>query len=200
MLLLIWAVIGPICFAAFGSATTAAQTDPSEGWDEYERLVSAYRERLPTGILFTTIQEPSLEQECGYETDELVPDFTKQFEKSLRDGEFTPYAGYSSLGRWRRESIDEEWIAAITQKMSERMTLFEAGFLRRCIEGTLLTESCMARVKPYGDDAERFDHDRKPLPWVGWGIEREIICTYSDGVAAREGIPLSKWEASKERN
>lgn len=199
-LLLFGAVVGPIVFAAVGSAITASQSDDSDNHAEYERLVDAYRARLPKHVLFTTIREPSIEQECGYASEALFPDFDQQFERSLKEGSFTPYAGYFALGRWRRESVDEEWIAAITKKISAKMSLFEAGFLRRCIEGTLLTESCMARVKPYGDDAMRFDHDRKPLPWVGWGIEREIICTYSDGVAAREGIPLSKWEDSKERN
>ncbi|MCB2082635.1 MAG: hypothetical protein KDD90_01075 [Sphingomonadaceae bacterium] len=197
-LLAMGGIVGPVAFAAVASALTA--TEPhydSFDENEYSRLVEAYRARLPGLRLFMTIIPPEDGKECGYDPQALFPDQDNQVLDSTDKRSFTDYVGYLAMDRWRNNSRDDEYIAAITDNISERMSEFEAGFLRRCIEATVFSSACMSRVEAFGNTAERFDHNREPFPIIGWGIEDEIVCTYADGVAARRSIPLRSPESEK---
>ena len=194
-LLLVGAIFGPVIIAVGGAARAAKPiTFPGHQRNEADLLVRAYRDRLPVGFLFMTVAMPEDGKECGYDPQEVFPKSFEQFEGSARQKKYSDYAGYWVLDHWRSQSSDDEWLGAVTQKIDDDMSDFEAGFLRRCIEGTLFSSLCMKEVAPYGDRIERFDHKRPASPLRGFGVEDQIVCTYVDGVAARHGmrVPSSR--------
>lgn len=190
-LLIAGAVLGPVVFAAIGAALFAYQNhDTIEAANETALLIEAYQQQLPIGRLFLTILPPEDGGECGYDPEELFPDASDEFEHSMQERRFSYYAGYYALDRWRNKSRDDEYITAIAANIEAQTSVFEVGFLRRCITSTLFRPICMEKVSGFSSGVDRFDHSREPFPALGWGIEDEIVCTYADGVAARRGIPL----------
>ncbi|OAN99076.1 hypothetical protein A8B75_19420 [Sphingomonadales bacterium EhC05] len=200
-LLTIGAVAGPVAIAVISAWVNAEDELGVTKTSEASRLVAAYRQRLPRHRLFLSIIPPEDGTECGYEVDDVFPDGFGRLVEAVRSQRFTEYAGYYALDRWRNKNRDEEWIAAITTSIDEQMSDFEAGFLRRCIEATLFSDICMKQVAAYGDSGKipRFDHTRPISPFSGTGIEDQIVCTYVDGVAVRNGISLSDWNFEKKR-
>ena len=193
---IIGATLGPLAIAAFSAwAEADNQMDYTET-SEASRLVAAYRQRLPHFHLFLSVIPPEDGTECGYDNNDVFPDSFDQLTDSMRSQKFTEYAGYYALHLWRNDTRDEEWVSAITDSIDEKMSDFEAGFLRRCIEATLFSDFCMKQVAAYGDTNKipRYDHERPISPLRGFGIEDQIVCTYVDGVAARKGLALSNWE------
>ena len=194
-LLMAGAVLGPVMIAAGGAAIAANSVDsPMYKRNEADLLVRAYRERLRVGYLFMSVIMPENGKECGYDPDIIFPESSEQLATSARERKYTEYAGYWVLDRWRNQTADDEWLGAVTQKIDDDMSDFEAGFLRRCIEATLFSSACMKRVEPYGDRVVRFEHNRPAWPPRGFGIEDQIVCTYVDGIAARRGmkVPVSR--------
>ena len=195
LLLAMGATLGPVLIAAIAARVNQEQPFGFGEMREAERLVAAYRQRLPRHLLFLTIFGPDNGAECGYDPSEVFPDEIDQLTDSVRKQKFNDYAGYYALDQWRNRSRDEEWIAAIRDKIDEQMSRFEVGFLRRCIEATIFSPICMKRVSEFGDSEEipRFDHNRLTRTIMGEGIEDQIVCTYVDGVAARKKLTLSNW-------
>lgn len=196
LLVVTGATIGPVVIAAVGAWIDAErQADP---WarSEVNRLVEAYRQRLPPNHLFLSLALPEDGKECGYDSTDVFPNAWDEIGESIRSQTFNDYAGYYALDRWRNTSRDEEWISAITASIAEETSEFEASFLRRCIEATLFSDICIQRVAEFGDSNRipRFDHDRPISPPQGIGVEDEIVCTYVDGVAARRNLPLANWK------
>lgn len=188
------AVLGPVLIAAAGAAFAPA-VDQYGTSLEAAKLVDAYRDRLPTGILFTSIVPPGDGAECGYEPDVVFPDGFMALTTARRTNSYANYEGYSVLNRWRIQNRDESWIRSITAELQNQMSPFKTGFLRRCIEATLFADMCMRRVEEFGDTVPRFPRSRETgLP--GEGIEDRIVCTFVDGVAARKGIPLARGGAT----
>ena len=187
------ALLGPVVFAAVGAAVGASQkTYPSvtTGTGAF-RLVEAYRARLPRGRLFTSVVAPEDGRECGYENDQVFPRAFDQFGVSAHTRKFTYYSGYWVLDQWRNDSRNAEWVDAIAQAIGEDMSAFEIDFLRRCIEATAFAPICMKKVAQYGNAVSRFNRPQTSSPFLGYGSEDQIVCTYVDGVAARRGVPLA---------
>ncbi|WP_162789593.1 hypothetical protein [Altererythrobacter sp. ZODW24] len=190
ILLSVGAIFGPVLIAAVSAAYTVSRGQESRESNEASRLVEAYRERLPVHHLFLSTRLPEDGQECGYNPDQVFPKRFEQLDVSLASHKFSDYAGYWYMDRWRNKTRDEEYIEAIIQSIDDDLSDFETGFLRRCIEGTLFSSLCMDRVSGRGDTVKRFDHGRPAWPMAGYGVEDQIVCTYVDGVAARQGISL----------
>ena len=161
LVLAVGATIGPVAIAAVSAlASSYRQPDPYGVYDaqpdfyhssEAAKLVQAYREHLPTGVLFSaTVYSPKDGTLCGYKPEEIFPDSMESVKKTARSRVFTDYAGYSVLDGWRNETQDKEWISAITASVDDQMSKFEIGFLRRCIEATLFAPLCMRRVAELG--------------------------------------------------
>ncbi|MDJ0644155.1 MAG: hypothetical protein QNJ15_15185 [Erythrobacter sp.] len=190
-LLIIGTVFGPLLIAVGGAAIVANQGEHDlERSNEAWALVEAYGNELRPGRLYLTIIPPPDGEECGYDPSVLFPAGWDDIAKSHDERSFTDYVGYYVLDHWRSETRDAEYLSAIAQRIDDDLSDFEIAFLRRCISSTLFSSVCMERISGFNDGVERYDHDRKASPLLGWGIEDEIVCTYADGVAARRGIPL----------
>lgn len=187
-------VVGPLVLAA-GSAFISAWSRNSESV-EVARLIDAYRDSLEPHRLFLTISSPDDGMECGYDPETIFPNGLRNAAQAFESGEYIPYSGYMALDRWRNEHRDDAYIAAIEQKMSQEVSEFEAGFLRRCIEGTLFADICKGKVESFGSKVDRFGRD---LPKIGYasGHEDEVVCGFVDGTAARAGVPLAPKSASR---
>jgi hypothetical protein len=187
----IGAVFGPVAIAIAG-ATFAPAKSPNGYVVEAAKLVEAYQSNLEPGLLFLSIVPPEDGAECGYKADAIFPGGILALNRQT----YTDYEGYFVLDKWRNESRDKAWIRAITLQIDQRLSPFEAGFLRRCIQGTLFAKLCMDRVSGFGDTTPRFDRKEKTgVP--GDGNEDRVVCTFVDGVAARKGIPLATSRPTK---
>lgn len=182
------AVLGPLILAA-GSAYIYTSEDDF-GSDEHGRLIDAYQDSLEPHRLFLSIIPPEDGAECGYNPDDVFPDSINGMASAFNNGSYASYSGYWALDEWRNKQRDEAYIAAIELEMSEEVSQFEAGFLRRCIEGTLFAEPCKRRIESFGKKIDRFGND---LPKIGpaSGHEDAVVCGFVDGVAARQGVPLA---------
>ena len=184
LLLVIGAIFGPLIIAVVSAGFSANRSAEPWGSDEASRLVNAYRERLPAGRLFLSLPHSEDGRECGYSPEQVFPDM------SLNNDRFTDYGGYWYMDQWRNSTRDAEYISAITQSVDDDLSEFEAGFLRRCIESTLFSALCMEGVSGRDDKVKRHVHGRSAFPLLGYGVEDQIVCTFVDGVAARQGLSL----------
>jgi hypothetical protein len=185
--LTIGTIFGPLVVAA-AAAAIAPATGRNGEVIEATKLVEAYQNRLEPGLLFLTLVAPDDGAECGYDPDTVFPG---GIEALAGNGSYTDYLGYFALYRWRNANKDDAWIRSITASIGQRMTPYEAGFLRRCIEGTLFADLCMAEVREIGETVPRFDRKQK-TGLLAEGHEDRVVCTFVDGVAARKGIRLSR--------
>lgn len=181
------ALLGPVVFAGIGAAL--AVSDPEDyptKWQETQRLVEAYRARLPRGRLYTTIASPQNGVECGYNVAAIFPDVYSE------SRQFGYWNGYQALDHWRDMNWKRQRIEEFGEAIGADMNEFEVVFLRRCIEATVLQPLCMAKIAGYSDRVSRSDHLRATSLFEGYGYEDQIVCTYVDGVAARRGVPLAE--------
>lgn len=187
-------VVGPLVLAA-GAAFIFAWGKESEPV-EVARLIDAYRDSLEPHRLFLTTSARDNGMECGYDPETVFPNGLRNAAQAFENGEYIPYSGYMALNRWRNEYRDDAYIAAIEQKISQEVSQFEAGFLRRCIEGTLFADVCKGKVESFGSKVDRFGRN---LPRIGFasGHEDEVVCGFVDGAAARAGVPLAPKSASR---
>lgn len=194
IMVILGAVIGPILFAI----CAAAMPDRSLLGDEHteaKRLVNAYLSKLPPPELLIIVAFHEDGSECGYDRKKVFPDEKAQYFLSGKQRKFTDFAGYIVLDNWRNSSRYAEWTSTLTYQIEDSMSRFKIGFLRRCIEYTVISKACMSRVAAYSDKLARFKHGRQPWPLDGFGVEDQIVCTYVDGVAAKHGLtPVKRRE------
>ena len=171
--------LGPVVIAAGAAAMTTEDSGMLE--DEAAKLVDAYRDQLPVHVLFLSITPPPDGEECGYDPETIFPDFYRHGRAD------TDYLGYDALHQWRINRIDEAWIDAITTSIRDRMSPFQIGFLRSCIETTLFADRCAREVERFGDTVPRYFHLRVA---EGVGFENRVVCSFVDGIAARRRVPL----------
>ncbi|WP_260484002.1 hypothetical protein [Sphingomicrobium flavum] len=152
------------------------------------RLVESYRETIDDHKLFLTIAMPEGGSECGYEAEDLFPSY---FGKQGTPQQKALLEGYETMEFRRRDYVDEGYFWAVAENLSEDFSPYELRFLRRCIEDTILTNVCAAKVEPYGQTVDRYEH---PLAQEIRADEEAILCTYVDGAAARLGFELADTE------
>jgi hypothetical protein len=184
------AILGPVLFAVIGAIAAPAEGTGGRSI-EANKLVDAYRNKLPPFRLFTTVVMPDDGAECGYDAGKVFPGGILAMMKARQANSYSDYEGYYALDQWRNRNQDEDWIDAIKAQISMEMSPFEAGFLRRCIESTVFSNLCMRQVEGFGDTVPRFSSKREHF-LIAAGDEDRVVCTFVDGVAARRGIPLSK--------
>jgi hypothetical protein len=189
--ILLWlalgAVFGPVAIAG-GAAAFRGSPDALDRVSEAEKLVDAYRDQLPRHVLFLTLAPPPDGEECGYQPEIIFPGGVQARYPQGRTDLYADYQGYLELDRWRRSRRDEAWIRAITATIHDRMSEFQIGFLRRCIQSTLFAGLCAKEVERIGDTVPRYG---RPRINEAEGFEDRVVCTFVDGVAARRGVALS---------
>ena len=186
--LAVGAIFGPLAIAGAAAAIGGPETDHFGGSIEAEKLVDAYRDQLPRGLLFLTITPPPDGAECGYDPEIVFPGGIGAMYPEGRATSYSDYQGYSELHRWRNGRRDDAWIRAITARIDEGMTDFQASFLRRCIESTMFADLCAREVERFGETVPRYG---RPRTNEAEGFEDRVVCTFVDGVVARKGVPLS---------
>ena len=198
-LLLIGTALGPVAIAAVGAVIEAYRAhneisySGDEAWLLLEEAEDFEEERSRGEFKYISPVPPMDGKECGYEPKQLFPPDTDQFSSAIDERRFTDYIGYDILDRWRHETRDEEWLMAKSIELDAKVGQFQLGFLRRCIAYTLFQGVCYDRamnlIADVTENIQRFDHNRKPHPYLGFGIEDEIVCTYVEGVARRRNLP-----------
>jgi hypothetical protein len=190
--ILLWlavgAVFGPVAIAGGAAAFRGSRPDAMGRASEVEKLVDAYRDRLPRHVLFLTLVPPPDGEECGYDPETLFPDRVQAMHPQGRTDVYADHQGYRELDRWRSRRRDEAWIRAITAAIHNRMSEFQIGFLRRCIQSTLFAGLCAKEVERIGDTVPRYG---RPRINEAQGFEDRVVCTFADGVAARRGVALA---------
>ena len=185
---IVGAIFGPLLIAAVSSLH---QPEVELGYQrEATRLVEAYRANLRPNRLFLTIMAPQDGGECGYDPHELFPEGILEMAEAQSANRYSDYEGYYALDRWAIQQRDESWIAAITERIDQTMSPSKMEFLRRCIDSTLFSNICMEQVEVYGDRIERFPDEPRTQYHLAGGHEREVICSYLDGVALKRGIEI----------
>jgi hypothetical protein len=191
LLVIAGTVFGPVVIAALNASF--ASDDPFEQSDEVSRLMDAYQARIPPHLLFLTLVSPPDDgQECGYDPKAVFGDDRHDdMMRGMRDGHWTDYEGYDALDRWRQNLRGERALWTIEGMLNDELSAFEAAFLRQCIESTLFSSMCMAKVHAIGESVE---HRPKAMPRFasGSGNEHRVVCGYVDGIAARRGIRLAE--------
>ena len=186
------AVFGPIMVAAIAALDDELDyVPPAE--DQAAKLIETYEANLPSGLFFTSIYREPHVKNCGYDETELFPEGLDEMLNARRKGRFSLFEGYEAIDVWARELRDMAYIAAITDKIRQEHSPYEIEFLRRCIQSTVFSHTCMKHVATFGDRVERFpDKPHEEWYFAGSGYEEEVICTYLDGVATRRGIAIPK--------
>lgn len=194
------AIAGPVLIAAASAAYWADDYDVGVKWQETGRLLASYQNELKqVGYLNLSLVSPDNGKECGYDSKKIFPNMDDDSRQLKPDDNFNYYNGYLVLDNWKYDNIDEEWRSAVGQSIINDMNSFQIGFLRRCIEATAFSSMCMKQVARYTNRIKQFDHDRPSNPYFGYGVEKQIICTYVDGVAARLGVPLENPKTTPSR-
>lgn len=184
---LVGAILGPVLLAV--SSSLGRSDDLMAKFDELRLLLDTYRAHLPKHQLFLTLVGPEGETECGYERETVFPSTMEGLFTSQGRPEWSYRAGYEVLDRWRGDAEDENYVWAIGGKILDDMTTFEMSFYRKCIASTVFSSLCMRQIAAYSEGIDRTSA-RKLDGLLGSGFEQNIVCTYIDGAAARQGIPL----------
>ena len=198
-LLAVGTVLGPVVIAALGAGIGAYRADTDELYPSDEAWLllqeaEEYREYQERGnLILVNPMRPMEGKECGYEPKQLFPLDSERVPDALLEKRFTDNIGYHVLDRWRHETRDEEYNSARGSALDEAAGQFKLGFLRRCIAYTLVQGAChswtLSLITEATVNISRYDHEREPLPYAGFGIEDEIVCTYVEGVARRRNLP-----------
>lgn len=193
--LVLGALLGPLAFAALSSAT-AKEDREHAAFEEAVKLSDRYIEAQPRLQLYLSLMSPDiLYDHCGHDFDQLFPDIMDDLEALHAIGRYSDYEGFEAIDELRRRNGLEVRRTGLAMELEDRLSHFELGFLRRCIDATMFSGLCMQKVADIdtdlSDDAEVFS--RVFIP--GAGEEPQIICTYLDGVAARRNLPLPENDA-----
>lgn len=180
-------VVGPLLFAVWQGL--AASSDEMAHSRDAKRLVSAYRDRLPSMVLLLTIAMPLDGEECGYSRETLFD--AKDDVISYFGTPWTPYAGYDALLGWKNRQSDADYIDVMAEYLSRRTSPFSAAFLRQCMSGTVFGHWCEQHVRSL-INGEGSTIGAPPERIFQSPLRERTICTYLDGLAARNGKPLAK--------
>lgn len=203
-------VVGPLAMTAGVSAWSARKADPGDEPGGLQRrevadMVAVYltqQQVRQRGMILHQIVPPGDGAECGYDPDTVFPGGIDALGKIQKDKSYVDYAGYFWLNRARVQTAGDAIHAAIVERLATGMSRFEAEFLRRCMGSALYGDLCFAEVdRRFLDAYGALDYQKARVnsDYLLFGHEREAICTFVDGVAARRGIPLAKRPPDGER-
>ncbi len=190
VLLSLGAVFGPLLIAVVAAIiSTNTPPNPLQVRPEAQRLVSALRDEEKNRFVLNRMAPLPDGAECGYEPSQLFPG--DQFGKSIEEGRFTSYWGYFILNDWRNDFEREAFNDRIAEELEANSGQFELGFLRRCITFTLARPICMSQVEHLvSTTANKVPRSLGGTQSILHGTINDVVCLYTDGVAARIGLPL----------
>ena len=161
-------LLGPVVISSFSgliSASPRTENSWDEGskWSEAQKLVQSYRNNLPQGFVFRTIITPPEGRECGYNTQDVFPGGVA----AMADERWSNYRGYLALNQWRNNNRSDAWISAITQRISEEMSVPKMRMLKTCIDASIFRSVCMHEVKEYSATIDREGRSNAEFSLVG---------------------------------
>jgi len=178
-------VIAPL---GYGTAKgLMAGKEHAERMDQSYALMEAYRAHSPPPLTLYSMDFTGTITGCGYDPERL---FGERFGSLGPDDAWSPYRGYLDLFSWR----GKEWRDAADLRrldfLMTRTSAFSSEFLRVCLRQSLFAPLCSRRVAAILEAGE-MDGPGLPEPRIDQRRQTRSICTYLDGIAARQRLPLA---------
>jgi len=179
------AIFGPVILAT--ARSLPASVDEDDRFAAAYRLIGAYDEHYPQ-LVMSSVDHDAAVFDCGYQPETL---FGRDYRVLSRD--WTVYRGYFDLTLWRSRKfrlwLDERRAAYLRQQLSA----FATVFLHDCIRSTLFASVCGRRVRLVLERGGHLSTHVVPsgVPEPNQSREDRTICTYLDGLAARNGQSLA---------
>lgn len=187
---LLGVILGPPLLALIEAAMV--ENNRSSRLDEADHLIAAYQSQLPRNVLFLSVVRMR-GGDCGYEDGQLFPSPKRH---TVDDDNVMNFFAADMIENWKNEEHDRTWISAIAGRIGETHSAFSIAFLRRCIEATAMSPFCASYVSKFGDEVERYPSKAKPTS--NNVVAARAYCSFMDGIAARQGIPLVSRDKQQE--
>ncbi len=184
------AVLGPLALT-LAAALSAKSDDISKG-QATVALLHSYRSRLEPFRLLLSIPLPPDGEECGYKRSDLFEEGDDIL--ALPTKAWSPYRGYDALYHWKNDRADEIYLNEVLEYLNRNTSPFSATFLAECMRQTVFASACARYVHDLIEGRTWFG--RLPAPpkrSFTAPVEEAALCTYLDGLAARNRRPLSNW-------
>ena len=195
-LILIGAILGPLAMVV--AAGLAVKSDDISHNRAALALLDAYRARLEPLRLLLSIEIPPDGKECGYERSDLFD--AKDDMPSTNATRWSPYRGYDALYQWKNRQADERYLANVREYLIQNTSPFSAGFLAACMRQTMFARPCAAYVHDLIEGRGWFGALPSPPGRIfDAPVAEGALCTYLDGLAARNRHPMSDWQKTKRR-
>jgi hypothetical protein len=176
-------VAGPILVAAVASLSARSDSFPHNRAAFH--LLADFDDRYPAPLLMASRDFGLIARKCGY-GDELFSDF------SLTEGQkWTPSTGYFDLMMWLEDEFRTETDRRRAEQLGQHFNSYSLAFLDRCLRQTALTPFCGEEVRLVLKEGNLLSRFSLPSPF-DQPRRTKTICTYLDGLAARNGQPLAK--------
>jgi hypothetical protein len=188
-ILVIGAVAGPLALASVDAAFAAK--DKWSQWEQTSNLLEAYDRQYPEPIPMTQVFDSGVE-DCGYKREMVFKKGDNIGAFEIHGTRWSPYTGYFLLENgWR----SREFYLVVERRrldyLQRRTSPFSAVFLDECIRRTIFRDVCGGRVGALLD-AGHVRSSRESSRPIDATRQTNTICTYLDGLAARNGVPLPK--------
>ncbi|HVJ01310.1 MAG TPA: hypothetical protein VM662_03955 [Sphingomonas sp.] len=181
------AVFGPVLAAAI----TAAAASPQERASSAFNLLVEFDGRDRT-IPMASIDVMGDVRDCGHDPDALFTKKDLERFPSRKPWKWTPHAGFFALWLARSSAWRIRLLDIRAAQLNESTSPFGALFLRECMRQTPFASSCQEYTrKLLGKLAPAHSGPPDAGNALDTSGETGTICTYLDGVAARNGRPLS---------
>ena len=190
------AILGPLALA-MTAALSARSDDLSQG-KATAALLDTYRSRLEPFRLLLSIPLPPDGEECGYKRSDLFDERDDII--ALPTSSWSPYRGYDALYRWKNNRADELYLREVLEYLNKNTSPFLATFLTECMQQTVFASACANYVHDLIEGRAWFRKlPAPPKRSFGAPVEEATLCTYLDGLAARNRRPLSNWSQAAPR-
>lgn len=181
-------LLGPLASAAIGALLAPAGNHSSATFD----LLKEFDER-DRSIVSASMDFEGAIRDCGYRSEDLFS------EKDMADfpgprgaWPWSPYAGYFALTLLRSSNWHMRLDALRAEWLQKQTSSFSAVFLRECMRQTLFARICENHTRSLlGKWASAHSGPADAAENLTMPGENRTICTYLDGLAARQGKALA---------
>lgn len=187
-------LVGPLALA--GLLSLLPQSRAAAAPNDAERLLRTFDDSFPQGIPMYTVDGDYYFRLCGYDRAEILGEFPRDKWRM----EWTSYEAYHDLQRWFATAFSQSVEQARSEHLAQQLSGFELRFLNRCIANTALSAVCGYRVRKVLEQGNLYSKYTLPssLPRPNEEGQVKTMCSFLDGIAARQGRKLGKAPAPSE--
>lgn len=178
-------LFGPLLTAAIGALRH--ESDPGVPLAGAMRLLETYEAPLPETAPPAGMSWEAAARSCGYDPAAVM-------DAEVAPGAaWSPALGYFDLRMWQGSEARADLRAGRAERLARAMTPFQQRFYRDCMVASVFAPLCRRQVSAVLADTAAAGGAAAPKPAGGAPAprNRETICHFLDGVAARRGLPLA---------